>query len=146
MAIKDAFSLLDSKYFYVNHNLALDQNINFKCSWLYFVIARNVWSFAKAITESNWYKTIIYIVEQRKCVFDRHVIYFFPISHLNFRTFTDTSENVQKWTRVSSTRRWVILVARTRRKKRRKILASTLVQIRLWTSFESSPVSVNLRF
>ena len=42
IAIKDSFSLLDSKYFYVNHNLALDQNINFKCSWLFFVIARNV--------------------------------------------------------------------------------------------------------
>ena len=33
---------------------------------------------------------------------------------------TDTGENVQKWTRVFSTRRRVILVARTRRKKRRK--------------------------
>ena len=32
-------------------------------------------------------------------------------------TLTDTAENVQKWTRVFSTRRWVILVARTRRKK-----------------------------
>ena len=34
---------------------------------------------------------------------------------------TDTGENVQKWTRVFSTRRWVILVARTRRKKEKKI-------------------------
>ena len=33
----------------------------------------------------------------------------------------DTSENVQKWTRVFSTRRWVILVARTRRRKEKKI-------------------------
>ena len=33
---------------------------------------------------------------------------------------TDTGENVQKWTRVLSTRRWVILVARTRRKKEKK--------------------------
>ena len=32
-------------------------------------------------------------------------------------SLTDTGENVQKWTRVFSTRRWVILVARTRRKK-----------------------------
>ena len=30
---------------------------------------------------------------------------------------TDTGENVQKWTRVFSTRRWVILVVQTRRKK-----------------------------
>ena len=35
-------------------------------------------------------------------------------------TLTDTGENVQKWTRLFSTRRWVILVAWTRRKKRRK--------------------------
>ena len=35
----------------------------------------------------------------------------------NFKALTDTGENVQKWTRVLSTRRWVILVARTRRKK-----------------------------
>ena len=34
-----------------------------------------------------------------------------------FLDLTDTGENVQKWTRVFSTRRWVILVARTRRKK-----------------------------
>ena len=34
---------------------------------------------------------------------------------------TDTGENVQKWTRVFSTRRWVILDARTRRKKEKKI-------------------------
>ena len=33
-------------------------------------------------------------------------------------SFTNTGENVQKWTRVVSTRRWVILVARTRQKKR----------------------------
>ena len=32
------------------------------------------------------------------------------------RVLTDTGENVQKWTRVFSTRRWVILVAQTRRK------------------------------
>ena len=31
---------------------------------------------------------------------------------------TDTGENVQKWTRIFSTQRSVILVARTRRKKR----------------------------
>ena len=41
--------------------------------------------------------------------------------HLN-----DTGENVQKWTRVFSTRRWVILVARTRRKKEKKIACSLL--------------------
>ena len=33
---------------------------------------------------------------------------------------TDTGENVKKWTRVFSTRCLIILVARTRRKKRRK--------------------------
>ena len=48
------------------------------------------------------------------------------------RTLTDTGENVQKWTRVFSTRRWVRLVARTRRKKR-KILATTFGRFRLWT-------------
>ena len=54
---------------------------------------------------------------------------------------TDTGENVQKWTRVFSTRRWVILVTRTRRKENS---GSTFGQIRLRTSFESSPVSVNI--
>ena len=34
---------------------------------------------------------------------------------------TDTGENFQKWTRVFSTRRWVISVARTSRKKEKKI-------------------------
>ena len=55
---------------------------------------------------------------------------------------TDTGETVQKWTRVFSTRRWVILVARTRRKKREENSVSTVGRFRLWTSFESSPVSV----
>ena len=55
---------------------------------------------------------------------------------------TDTGENVQKWTRVFSTRRWVILVARTRRKKRVENSVSTFGRFHLWTSFESSPVSV----
>ena len=56
----------------------------------------------------------------------------------------DTGENVQKWTRVFSTRRWVKLVARTRREKKEKtIVASTFWRFRLWTSFESSLVSVN---
>ena len=39
---------------------------------------------------------------------------------------TDTGENVQKWTRVFSTRLWVILVARTRRKKQKKIVCPLL--------------------
>ena len=55
---------------------------------------------------------------------------------------TDTGENVQKWTRVFSTRCWVILVARTRRKKREENSVSTFGRFRLWTFFESSPVSV----
>ena len=58
---------------------------------------------------------------------------------------TDTGEFVQKWTRVFSTRRWVILVARTRRKKEENSV-STFGRFRLWTSFESSPVSVNYKF
>ena len=45
--------------------------------------------------------------------------------------------NVQKWTRAFSTRCWVILV-----KKRKENSVSTFGRIRLWTSFESSPVSV----
>ena len=58
---------------------------------------------------------------------------------------TDTGENVQKWTRVffdsalSHTRR-----SDASEKKRRKILASTFGRFRLWTSFESSPVSVKI--
>ena len=36
-------------------------------------------------------------------------------------TLTDTGENVEKWTRVFSTRSWVILVALTRRKTVKKI-------------------------
>ena len=59
-------------------------------------------------------------------------------------TLTDTGDNVQKWTRVFSTRRWVILVARTRRKQREENSVSTFGRFRLWTSFESSPLSVNL--
>ena len=54
---------------------------------------------------------------------------------------TDTDKNVQKWTRVFSTRRWVILVAR---KKREEKSVSTFGRFRLWTSLESSPVSVNI--
>ena len=57
---------------------------------------------------------------------------------------TDTGENVQKWTRVFSTRRRVILVARTRRKKREENSVSTFGRFRLWTSFESQHVSVNI--
>ena len=56
---------------------------------------------------------------------------------------TDTGEKVQRWTRVFSTRRWVILVARTRRKKREEKSVFTFGGFRLWTSFESSSVSVN---
>ena len=37
---------------------------------------------------------------------------------LIFQILTDTGANVRKWTRVFSTQRWVILVARTRRKKK----------------------------
>ena len=47
-------------------------------------------------------------------------------------TSTDTGGNVQKWTRLFSTRRWVVLVARTRRKEEKKILTSALGQIRLY--------------
>ena len=39
---------------------------------------------------------------------------------------SDTGENVQKWTRVFSTRRWAILVARTGRKKEYKIACPLL--------------------
>ena len=39
---------------------------------------------------------------------------------------TDTGENVKKLTRVFSTRRWVILVARMRRKKEKKIACPLL--------------------
>ena len=41
-------------------------------------------------------------------------------------SLTDTGENVQKWTRLFSTQRWVILVARTRRKKEKKIACPVL--------------------
>ena len=43
-------------------------------------------------------------------------------------SLTDTGENVQKWTRVFYLRCWVILVARTRRKKE-KIIACPLLDI-----------------
>ena len=59
---------------------------------------------------------------------------------------TDTGENVQKWTRVFSTRRWVILVARTRRKKGEDNGLSNFGRFRLWTSFESASVSVKRSF
>ena len=62
------------------------------------------------------------------------------ISFVMNRTFTDTGENNQKWTRVFSTRR-----SDASEKNRRKILASTFGRFRLWTSFESSPVSVNVK-
>ena len=60
------------------------------------------------------------------------------------RIITDTDENVQKWTRVFSTRRLVLLVARTCRKKGGENSVSTFGRFRLWTSFESSPVSVDI--
>ena len=53
---------------------------------------------------------------------------------------TDTGENVQKWTRIFSTRR------SDASEKREENSASTFGQIRLWTSFESSPVSVKTSF
>ena len=56
---------------------------------------------------------------------------------------TDTGENVQKWTRVFSTRRWVILVARTRRKKKEENSVYTFWRFRLWTSLESTPYRLN---
>ena len=56
-------------------------------------------------------------------------------------TLIDTGESVQKWTRVFSTRRWVVLSALRRRKKNS---VSTFRRFRLWTSFESSPVSVKV--
>ena len=56
----------------------------------------------------------------------------------------DTGEYVQKWTRVFSTQHWVIIVARMRRKKGKKILASTFGRFRLWTGLDSSPVSVRI--
>ena len=59
---------------------------------------------------------------------------------------TDTGDNVQKCTRVFSTRRWAILVVRTRRKKREENIVSTFGRFRLWTSLERSPVSVNALF
>ena len=71
---------------------------------------------------------------------------FIFIEWKGFLYLTDTGENVQKWTRGFSTRRWVILVARKRRKRRKKReenSMSTFERFRLWTSFESPPVSVN---
>ena len=56
---------------------------------------------------------------------------------------TDTGENFLKWTRVFSTRCWVILVAQARRKKREENSVSTFGRFSLLTSLESSPVSVN---
>ena len=61
-----------------------------------------------------------------------------------FVGLTDTGEKVQKWARVFSTRRWVILVARTRRKNREENSMSTFRRFRLWTIFDSSPVSVKI--
>ena len=63
---------------------------------------------------------------------------------LMFVGLTDTGENVQKWTRLFSTRRLGILVARTRREKREENSLSTFGRFRLWTSFDSSPVSVKI--
>ena len=45
---------------------------------------------------------------------------------LSFQNLTDTGENIQKWTRVFSTRCWVILVAQTRTKKEKKIVCPLL--------------------
>ena len=64
----------------------------------------------------------------------------------NFEFLKIPGETVQKWTRAFSTRRWVILVARTRRKKREENSVSTFGRFRLCTSLESSPVSVNSLF
>ena len=45
---------------------------------------------------------------------------FSTCSKNTHKSLTDTGEMVQKWTRVFSALRWVILVARTRRKKKKK--------------------------
>ena len=70
------------------------------------------------------------------------------LMHCNIRDWskvsTDTGENVQKWTRVFSTRRWVILVARTCRKKREENSVSTFGRFRLWKQV-SSPRLYRLR-
>ena len=48
------------------------------------------------------------------------------------QNLTNTGENVQKWTRVFSTRRWAILVARTRRKNRERKSVSIFGRFRLY--------------
>ena len=53
----------------------------------------------------------------------------------NILSLTDTGEFAPKWTRIFSTRRWVILVARTRRKKRKKYWRL------LWCKFACGQVS-----
>ena len=58
---------------------------------------------------------------RRTLSFEKWPLCFFVYNHL-----TDKGENVQKWTRVFSTRRWVILVPRTRRKKKKKIACPLL--------------------
>ena len=58
---------------------------------------------------------------------------------------TDTGENVQKWTRVFSTRRWVILVARTSRKKKRRKYSRPLLDV-LACGQVSSPRLYRLTF
>ena len=85
----------------------------------------------QAILESKIQISEISLSSSTRCI-----IHFFR------KNLTDTGKNVQKWTRVFSTPRLVILVARTRRKKREEKSVSTFGRFRLWTSFESSPVSV----
>ena len=85
-----------------------------------------------------------------KRTFGKEILFFNLIFFLIFNLI-DTGENVQKWTRVFSTRRWVILVARTRRKKEKQIAwwqiaAFTFERFRLWTSFESSLYWLNVYY
>ena len=65
-----------------------------------------------------------------------HNFYLLSKNQFCAHFLTDTDENVQKWARVFSTRGWVILVARTRRKKENKI-ACPLLDVFAWGQVSS---------
>ena len=95
----------------------------------------NIILFMNWNTEIQGRKVLIFIINIFKIIFQ---------NYQSDHCLTDTGEKVHKWMRVFLTRRWVILVARTRRKKEEENSVSTFGRFCLWKSFESSPVSVDL--
>ena len=123
-----------SNHFYLSSTMKLTGS-----KWTKQIFGRkksSAWNYRQFIQGSKYFKFEIF--EINRFIFEsiqkRNTYYVSPTwfliliyqnwQKLNKNTastmtlLTDTGENVQKWTRVFPTRCWVILVARTRPKKR----------------------------